>query len=72
MAMHWDGLLLGIPFQLVMFVGIFRLDELIAAPKTKNKVRRHTHQRVMVSETGEFQFSDPDGRRWEARPAHKL
>ena len=71
MAMHLDGLLLGIPFMLVMIIGIFRLDELIATPKKKHKVGGHAHNRVMVSQNGEFEFSDPDGRTWKARSAHK-
>lgn len=55
----WDTLFMAIPFLIMMAVGMFRLDELIAAPKT-----RHSRGRKFceIDENGRARLSDPDGR----------
>jgi len=65
---HWDSLLMGIPFLILLLVGIFRLDELVAKPK--HRVRRE-RSATGVDSDGRTIFSDPDGRRWHAPAVHK-
>jgi hypothetical protein len=65
---NWDSLLIGIPFLLMLLVGIFRLDELIVAPK--RRVRRPRPASGLDAD-GNVIFSDPDGRRWHSPGAVK-
>jgi len=55
----WDTLFMAIPFLIMMAVGMFRLDELIAAPKTG-----HSRGRKFcgIDQNGRATLSDPDGR----------
>jgi hypothetical protein len=54
-----DMLLIAIPFVIVLVAGIFRLDQIIAAPKRKASQRR---QLSGMNEDGKPIMSDPDGR----------
>jgi hypothetical protein len=60
---HWESLLLGIPFLLMLLVGIFRLDELIVAPKHRP---RRSRPASGLDADGNIILSDPDGRRWNS------
>jgi hypothetical protein len=56
-----DTLLFGIPSLGFLIFGIFRLDELFAAPKQASKQRRPP---CGMDEDGNPLLSDPDGRLW--------
>jgi hypothetical protein len=58
-----DTLLLGVPFVLMMLVGIFRLDELMVTPRQKTV----THPRPLngLDAEGNLILSDPDGTCWQ-------
>ena len=63
-----DTLLYAVPMLGALLIGVFRLDEVISAPKRKVRV----HQTVTGCDaTGEPLFCDPDGRPWKRskRPA---
>jgi hypothetical protein len=55
-----DMLLIAIPFLVLLVVGFFRLDEIIAAPK---KALRQRQPFSGMNEDGKLILSDPDGRR---------
>lgn len=63
MHTQWDSLLIGIPFLLMLLIGIFRLDELIVAPKQRSRRARPV---TGMDAEGNIIFSDPDGRRWKS------
>ena len=57
----WETLLLAAPFVGMVLVGVFRLDTIMAAPKTDQDAR----QWVPGNDTkGRVLLSDPDGRPW--------
>lgn len=49
----------GVPVIFMLVAGIFRLDELIAAPKRGPRAQRLS---VSVDENGKQMLCDPDGR----------
>jgi hypothetical protein len=53
--------IVAVPFLLVSFLAFFRLDEVIAAPKSKSKRARPF---CGTDENGDLILSDPDGRLW--------
>jgi hypothetical protein len=57
----WQTAMVAIPFVFVMLVGVFRLDELIVAPKTSARRQRLA---VAIDEDGRTTLCDPDGRPW--------
>jgi hypothetical protein len=63
-ASDWDTLLVSIPFIFIMLAGIFRIDELLAAPKRKTARRR---PECGFDEHGKPYLSDPDGRPWKQK-----
>ena len=65
---NWDSLVIGVPFLLMLLVGIFRLDELIVAPKRRVRLARPASG---LDAEGKVIFSDPDGRRWPSPQALK-
>ena len=54
-----DTFLIAVPFVGVLFIGIFRLDAIIAAPKQAVGLRCRPS---VVDKRG---LSDPDGRPWK-------
>ncbi len=56
--------LAGVPFVGVLMMALFRLDEIIAAPKRAGAVKRRICGR---DENGHLFLSDPDGRSWKPR-----
>jgi hypothetical protein len=59
----WETALVAVPFIGMLLVGLFRLDELVAAPKRKFKERRSRTFAGTASHAYPS-FSDPDGRPW--------
>ncbi|MGP8271470.1 MAG: hypothetical protein ACLQLH_15490 [Terracidiphilus sp.] len=53
-----DEYLIGIPLIIVLFIALFRVDELISTPKKSLKRRRPSYQ---MDEDGVPVLSDPDG-----------
>jgi hypothetical protein len=60
---NWDTLLIGIPFLFMLLVGVFRLDELMAAPKHRPRQARPASG---VDREGNVILSDPDGKLWHS------
>jgi hypothetical protein len=58
---NWDSLLIGIPFIFILLIGLFRLDELMVAPKHRQRQARPASG---VDAEGNILFSDPDGKPW--------
>ena len=65
----WDTLVLMIPFFAVMAMGMFRVDERLAAPKDSRKPRRAF---CGLDRNGQPFLSDPDGRAWRENPARQI
>jgi len=63
-----DALLIAIPFLILMLLGLFRIDEVIAAPKRK-KSERSRLGLCGTDKAGQAILRDPDGKRWY--PSHK-
>jgi hypothetical protein len=63
-----DTLLFAIPFIGMLIVGFFRLDELLAAPRTTNKP---LHAPRGVDRNGEQILCDPDGTPWTNPSFHR-
>jgi hypothetical protein len=57
----WGNLLVAVPFVGILLVGLFRLDEIIAASKRAKPVNRPA---CGCDENGRLLLSDPDGRPW--------
>jgi hypothetical protein len=57
----WDILLYGVPLVGTLFLGFFRLDQIISAPRQSLPSR---HKVIGCDSKGEPLFSDPDGRPW--------
>ena len=55
----WQSVLVAIPFVFMMIVGVFRVDELFAAPKQSVRRQRPASG---VDEDGRPLLCDPDGR----------
>lgn len=63
-----DNLLAAIPFFVLLFLSIFRLDQIIAAPRKSVSGLRH---RCGLDEKGEEILCDPDGHP-VAKPERRL
>lgn len=64
---NWDTLLVALPFLILMLIGFFRLDEVLAAPKHR-ALAVHAHRAASgTDEHGLPILCDPDGRRWKPR-----
>jgi len=62
----WDTLLVAVPFVVLLAMSIFRLDEVIAAPK-RGRIQRRTGGTDI---DGNPILCDPDGRpSWRAETA---
>jgi hypothetical protein len=57
-----ENIVVAICFAGILLVGMFRLDEIIAAPKRAKAVKRSVTGR---DKNGQPVFSDPDGRPWD-------
>lgn len=55
----WQTALVAVPFLLLLFAGVFRVDELFVSQK--QTVRRQ-RSAIMVDEDGRPMLCDPDGR----------
>ena len=64
----WETFLYGVPVIFMLVVGVFRLDELIAAPKRGPRAQRLA---VSVDENGKQMLCDPDGRPFGRRSTRK-
>ena len=62
---NWDTLLVAIPFLIVLAVGFFHLDEVLATPKSRLAQQRRPVRGI--DENGMQILCDPDGRRWKPR-----
>ena len=56
-----ETLLIAVPFVGVLFMAMFRLDTIVAAPKQAAGLR---HPPTGTDKHGRMLFSDPDGRPW--------
>jgi len=54
-----DAMLVAVPAFIVLLAGVFRVDELIAAPRHPARVRRPSSG---IDEDGRSMLFDPDGR----------
>jgi hypothetical protein len=54
-----DTLLIAVPLVLMIFISLFRLDQVIASPKASLQRRRPV---CGIDESGEPILRDPDGR----------
>jgi TctA family transporter len=59
---YLDTLLIGIPFIAMLLIGVFRLDEIMVAPK--KRAERRARSLSGIDHEGNIIFSDPDGKRW--------
>ncbi len=57
----WGNFLVAIPLVGILLMALFRLDEIIAAPRHDRPVHRPTGG---CDENGNPLLSDPDGRPW--------
>jgi hypothetical protein len=55
-----DSFLVAIPFLIMLFISVFRLDQVIARPKGTQNRRRSA---CGVDDSGQLIMCDPDGRR---------
>ena len=62
----WDTALVAVPFLVMLAVGFFHLDEMVATPK--NRKPRNRRPAAGVDHDGTPILSDPDGRRWRIPP----
>jgi len=58
---NWDVILFAVPFIGIFLLSLFRMDELMAAPKGKTKPPRTAYG---LDRDGEPVLCDPDGRTW--------
>jgi hypothetical protein len=63
-----DELLFGLPMVGMLFLGYFRLDELLAAPKQR---RASIRKRSVTKIDGRLVGCDPDGRPWPRQSRYK-
>ncbi len=63
-----ETLLIAVPFVAVLFMAMFRLDAVIAAPRQTTSLRRRPSG---TDEHGRVLFSDPDGRPWPSARGSK-
>jgi hypothetical protein len=59
------NIFLAIPFVGVLLIALFRLDEIIAAPRRARAIK---HPFNGCDEDGHLRLSDPDGRSQRTRP----
>lgn len=59
----WDTFLLMAPFSALLAAWMFRLDEIVAAPRKK---RRRAFS--LTNLNGRAAFTDPDGKPWKFAP----
>ncbi len=64
-----DTLLFAVPFFFMLLITLFRLDQIIAAPKGSFTQQR---PRCGVDPTGEPILCDPDGRLSGIRPRRRI
>ena len=64
----WDTLLFAVPSLGMLLIGLFRLDELFAAPKQRLTMRRPASG---IDENGRLLMTDPDGRPWRDSPIRR-
>jgi hypothetical protein len=57
----WDTALYSVPLLVTLFLGFFRLDELISTPRQRTVSRPRL---TGNDKNGEPLLSDPDGRPW--------
>jgi hypothetical protein len=57
-----DTAMLAIPFVGMLLVGYFRLDEVIAAPRRRKRLKSPAFR---VDQHGHFVMTDPDGQPWK-------
>ncbi|MGA2673495.1 MAG: hypothetical protein ABSE99_09710 [Terracidiphilus sp.] len=57
-----DTLLIAIPFIALLFIGLFRLDEVIFKSRKASKGGRPRRPPSGVDQNGRPIFSDPDGK----------
>ena len=62
----WESIVVAVPFVLVMLAVIFRLDQLLAAPRGKKSTMDPALNRPPcgVDKNGRIMLTDPDGRPW--------
>lgn len=63
-----DVVLFAIPFVGIFLLSLFRMDELVVAPKKKAKPRRTGYG---LGRKGEPVLCDPDGRTWSRMGSSK-
>jgi len=65
----WDTALYAIPLLATLFLGLFRVDEILSAPRK----RASAYQKLIgCDKDGEPLYSDPDGRSWRDRTRHAI
>jgi len=57
----WDTVVVVVPFLVIVTMGIFRLDSILASPRTGEKLMRTIYGNDI---NGEPVCCDPDGRPW--------
>lgn len=57
-----DALLLAIPFIALLFIGLFRLDEVFFKSRRAGKGKRPLRPPSGVDQNGQPIFTDPDGK----------
>jgi hypothetical protein len=65
----WDTALVGVPFLIMLAVGFFHLDEMVATPKKRKQQNRRPA--TGVDNDGLPILTDPDGRRWGSSSGRK-
>jgi hypothetical protein len=65
----WETVLVAIPFLFLLFVGMFRLDEVLVRRK-KEEVNR-PRPLCGVDDDGAQILTDPDGKIWHEPSLHK-
>jgi hypothetical protein len=63
-----DTAFVAVPFLVMLAVGFFHLDEMVATPKNRRSPRRPA---IGLDSDGSPILSDPDGRRWRPNPRRK-
>jgi hypothetical protein len=57
-----ETFLIALPFVVVLLIGMFRLDTILAAPRQATGMRRPP---IGTDKQGRMLLSDPDGRPWK-------
>jgi len=64
LGVGWDKFALGALLLMVLFIGFFKLDTLIGAPRRRSGPERPPSGK---DRQGRSFYSDPDGRPWKRR-----